>query len=518
MKYSKLVLLALLLSVVVMATAQNNDPVVVKINKEEIKLSEFKNTFAKNNNLQTTTKADLDNYIDLYVDFRLKYAEALALQLDTITRLQNELAGYREQAASQYLTDKEVDEKIINEACERMKYDIRACHILKQVNRDAAPADTLAAYNEIMKIRKRILNGEDFATVAKETSDDPSAPDKKSAGGELIQYGNHGDLGYFTVFDLVYSFESGAYSTPVGTLSMPIRSEFGYHLIYVKDKKPALGKCRVTQIMMPFSHNRNLTDSERDLDAKKAEKAIKEAYQDLLNGMNFDSVKVKYMGESANAELPLFGCNRFDGDFIQPIYSLKVGEYSQPVKTIYGWHIIKLLETHPVVIDNNTKASIKSKIMRDSRSNKSKEAFTERVKKENNFVEYVNPKTKKSPVEDFYTALDSNIFIGKFRAEMVSHLTKKMFSIGGKTYTQQDFANYLELHPFTNLKQDELVNIVNFAYKRYIETIATDLENSKLETKYPEFAALMEEYKEGILIYELNDQKVWRKAETDSVG
>jgi peptidyl-prolyl cis-trans isomerase SurA len=518
MKYSKLVLLALLLSVVVMATAQNNDPVVVKINKEEIKLSEFKNTFAKNNNLQTTTKADLDNYIDLYVDFRLKYAEALALQLDTITRLQNELAGYREQAASQYLTDKEVDEKIINEACERMKYDIRACHILKQVNRDAAPADTLAAYNEIMKIRKRILNGEDFATVAKETSDDPSAPDKKSAGGELIQYGNHGDLGYFTVFDLVYSFESGAYSTPVGTLSMPIRSEFGYHLIYVKDKKPALGKCRVTQIMMPFSHNRNLTDSERDLDAKKAEKAIKEAYQDLLNGMNFDSVKVKYMGEAANAELPLFGCNRFDGDFIQPIYSLKVGEYSQPVKTIYGWHIIKLLETHPVVIDNNTKASIKSKIMRDSRSNKSKEAFTERVKKENNFVEYVNPKTKKSPVEDFYTALDSNIFIGKFRAEMVSHLTKKMFSIGGKTYTQQDFANYLELHPFTNLKQDELVNIVNFAYKRYIETIATDLENSKLETKYPEFAALMEEYKEGILIYELNDQKVWRKAETDSVG
>ena len=518
MKYSKLVLLALLLSVVAAVTAQTNDPVVIKINKEEIKLSEFKNTFAKNNNLQTTTKADLDSYIDLYIDFRLKYAEALALQLDTITRLQKELAGYREQAASQYLTDKEVDEKIINEACERMKYDIRACHILKQVNRDAAPADTLAAYNEIMKIRKRILNGEDFATVAKETSDDPSAPDKKSAGGELIQYGNHGDLGYFTVFDLVYSFESGAYSTPVGTLSMPIRSEFGYHLIYVKDKKPALGKCRVTQIMMPFSHNRNLTESERDLDAKKAEKAIKEAYQDLLNGMNFDSVKVKYMGESANAELPLFGCNRFDGDFIQPIYSLKVGEYSQPVKTIYGWHIIKLLETHPVVIDNNTKASIKSKIMRDSRSNKSKEAFTERVKKENNFVEYVNPKTKKSTVEDFYTALDSNIFIGKFRAEMVSHLTKKMFSIGGKTYTQQDFANYLELHPFTNLKQDELVNIVNFAYKRYVETIATDLENSKLESKYPEFAALMEEYKEGILIYELNDQKVWRKAETDSVG
>ena len=141
-----------------------------------------------------------------------------------------------------------MDEKIINEACERMKYDIRACHILKQVNRDAAPADTLAAYNEIMKIRKRILNGEDFATVAKETSDDPSAPDKKSAGGELIQYGNHGDLGYFTVFDLVYSFESGAYSTPVGTLSMPIRSEFGYHLIYVKDKKPALGKCRLHKL------------------------------------------------------------------------------------------------------------------------------------------------------------------------------------------------------------------------------------------------------------------------------
>lgn len=500
------------------AQAKKTDPVVIALGKDSIRYSEFCSTYAKNNDLSKVSKSDIDNYIDLYVNFRLKYAQALDMKLDTIARLQNELAGYREQAAGQYLTDKEVDEKIINEALERMQWDVRVSHILKQVKPDAVPADTLAAYNAIMSLRNRILKGEDFATLAQEESDDPSAKDKRSAGGKIIQYGNHGDLGYFTAFDMIYSFECGAYNTPVGKLSMPVRSEFGYHLIYVQDKKPALGKRKATQILLPFNRNVNLNDAERAANAKEVEAKIREAYADLQNGMDFEAARTKYLGETVtNNELPLFGCNRFEGNFIEPLYGLKEGEYSQPVRTMYGWHIIKVTDVVPIEINKETRSIVKSRIMRDTRSNKSKEAFVERVKKENGFKEIL-PKKGTKPVEDFYTALDTNIFVGKFTADMVSQLHKDMFVLGGKTYTQRDFAKHLEKYPFTNMDTSELNPLVNYAYKRFIERTATALEDSKLESKYPEFANLMKEYKEGILIYELSEEKIWRKSENDSIG
>ncbi len=507
-----------IITITVSAQTQKADPVVIALGNDSIRYSEFCSTYAKNNDLSKVSKSDIDSYIDLYVNFRLKYAQALDMKLDTIVRLQNELAGYREQAAAQYLTDKEVDEKIINEALERMQWDVRVSHILKQVKPDASPADTLAAYNAIISLRNRILKGEDFATLAQEESDDPSAKDKRSAGGKIIQYGNHGDLGYFTAFDMIYSFECGAYNTPVGQLSMPIRSEFGYHLIYVHDKKPALGKRKATQILLPFNRNVNLNDAERAANAKEVEAKIREAYADLQNGMDFEAARTKYLGETVtNNELPLFGCNRFEGNFIAPLYNLKKGEYSQPVKTMYGWHIIKVTEVVPIEINKETRNMVKSRIMRDTRSNKSKEAFVERVKKENGFKEIL-PKKGLKPVEEFYTALDSNIFVGKFTADMVSQLNKDMFVLAGKTYTQHDFALHLEKYPFTNMDTSELKPLVNYAYQRFIGHAATELENSKLESKYPEFANLMKEYKEGILIYELSEEKIWRKSENDSIG
>lgn len=499
-------------------SAQNNNPTVMILGKDSISLSKFLNSYTKNNDIKTATKADLDSYIDLYVNFQLKYQEALMLRLDTIAQLQAELAGYREQAAVQYLTDKEVSDKILNEAIEHSKWDIRASHILKKVSLEALPADTLTAYKEIMNIRNRILKGEDFAKIAEKESDDPSAQDQYSAGGELIRYGNHGDLGYFTAFDMIYSFEKGAYETPVGSISMPIRSEFGYHLIYVVDKKPALGKIQASQIMLPFNRNINLSEAERQADINQTTNKINQIYTELKNGLSFEDALTKYMDGNNGAKLPTFTCNRFDGNFISALYGLKEGEYSKPVKTLYGWHIIKITKIIPIEFNEETIATIKSKVTRDSRSNKSKDSFIERVKKENNFKEIALKKNERKPIEDFYTALDNSIFQGNFRAEMTSNLNRIMFSMGGKNYTQQNFANYLERHPFTNLDTNLIIPLVNFAYKNFIAEEAIKLEDSQLEIKYPEFAQLMREYKEGVLLYELNEIKVWRKAEEDSVG
>ena len=516
-KIQKIIIGGLLVALTYVVSAQQNNPIVMILGQDSISLSDFKNTYTKNNDLSKATKADIDSYIDLYINFRLKYAEAKALHLDTLERLQRELNGYREQASAQYLTDKDVNEVIYNEVLERMQWDIRASHILKKVASDASPKDTLAAYKSIMQIRDRLLKGEDFATLAQELSDDPSAKDKRSASGELIQYGNHGDLGYFTVFDMIYSFETGAYNTPVGTLSMPIRTEFGYHLIFVQDKKPALGKCKAVQMMCAFNRNVNLTDNERQTNEYSQKLRVDSIYQDLLNGMDFETARIKYFGDNAREEIiPMFSCSRFEGDFVAGLYGLKAGEYSKPLKTRFGWHIVKLTETNPVNIDEDTKSLVKMKIMRDSRSNKSVESFIERVKNENGFKEFKT--NKNNPLADFYTVLDSSIFMGTFKAEMLSNMKKAMFVLGKNTYTQQDFAAFLEKHPFTDLDELDLVPLVNLAYKNFVDITVIQYEDDNLENKYPSFATLMEEYKEGILLYELSEQKVWKKAETDSLG
>jgi peptidyl-prolyl cis-trans isomerase SurA len=497
---------------------QTNDPIVMKLGKEEIKLSAFKNTFAKNNDLKKTTEKELRDYIGLYINFRLKYAEAESLHLDTIVALQEELASYRKQASEKYLTDKEVSEQIIEEALERMQWDIRASHILKNVMLDAPPADTLAAYQAIMKIRSRILKGESFAEVAAKESDDLSARDKKSAGGEIIKKGNGGDLGYFSVFDLIYSFETGAYQTPVGQVSAPVRTEFGYHLIFVQDKKPALGKIKATQILIPYNNNPNLTAAEKAKNAVEIEEKIKNIDSDIQKGTSLeDAVKNQKITEKPG-QLPLFGSNRFDGDFIKGLYGLKAGETSKPIHTSLGWHIVRIDEKEPVTIDEETRSYVRNRILQDNRSNKSKEAFVERVKKENNFRELTDKKIKTTPIEEFYDVVDSSILSGDWNLSQADHLNRNMFSFAGKNYTQQDFAKYLYRNQFQGMQDYDMKVLINHAYRQFIENTVIKYEDARLEEKYPEFASLMKEYKEGILLYELSERKVWKKAETDTVG
>jgi peptidyl-prolyl cis-trans isomerase SurA len=517
--FFKSILIGLMTIIMLQVSAQTEDPIVMKLGKENIKLSDFINTYRKNNDLKKATEQELRNYIDLYINFRLKYAEVEELHLDTIVALQEELASYRKQAAERYLTDKEVGDKLVEESLERIKWDIRASHILKRVLSDAVPKDTLEAYNAIMKIRNRILKGESFAEIAAKESDDPSAHDKKSAGGEIIQQGNRGDLGYFTVFDLIYAFETGAYTTAVKELSMPIRSEYGYHLIFVQDKKPALGKIKATQLLIPYNKNANLTPSEKAQDAANVEKKIKEAYADIQKGMTIEEVTSKYMGAKEKpTSLPLFGCNRFEGDFIKGLYGLKQDDISQPIKTTFGWHIVKIDELAPIVIDNETRSVVRNRILRDTRSNKSQEAFIERVKKENNFKELIDKKAKTTTIEDFYSIVDSSFLNGDWNLSQAEDLNRNMFSFAGKNYTQQDFAKFLYEHQFNGMKDIDIPTLVNYTYKNFITNTVIAYEDAGLETKYPEFADLMKEYKEGILLYELSEIKVWRKSETDSIG
>ncbi|MFL5763770.1 MAG: peptidylprolyl isomerase [Bacteroidia bacterium] len=477
-----------------------NDPVLMTIGNSKVTVSEFRNVYDKNRKDGPADPKALNDYVDLFINFKLKVKEAEEMGLDTAKAFKEELAGYRKQLAQPYLTDKDVNEKLLKETYDRMQEDIHAAHILVKVPEGALPKDTLEAFNKIMKIRARIMKGEDFMKVAAEkgVSDDPSARE------------NGGDLGFFTSLQMVYPFETAAYNTKVGEVSMPVRTRYGYHLIKVIERRKAQGEVLVSHIMVKTPPNMSKEDS------LNAFTKITEIYNKLKAGSKFEDLANEFSDDKSSAkkggELPWFGTGKMPAEFEKTAFALKEkGDYSQPMRTKYGWHIIKLNDKRGLAPFDDMKNELKAKVTKDSRSQAGRTSLIAKVKKEYNFKE--NPKL----VDDFAKVMDSTFFEGRWDVDKAAALNKPMFNFNDKIYTQKDFANFISSHQSKRPKTDVKV-VLNQLYKQFVEESAVAYEESRLDMKYPEFKALMQEYRDGILLFELTDQKVWSKAVKDTVG
>ena len=481
--------------------AQNKDAVLMTIGNSKVTVAEFENVYHKNNNKEVVNDTkSLNDYVDLFVNFKLKVKEAETLGLDTVKAFKEELAGYRKQLAQPYLTDKDVNEKLLQETYNRMQEDIHAMHILVKVNENALPKDTLIAYNKILEYRKRILKGEDFAKVARESAanGDPSAKD------------NGGDLGYFTSLQMVYPFENAAYNTKVGEVSMPVRTRYGYHILKVVDRRKAQGEVLVAHIMVKTTPNMTKEDS------VNAYTKVTEIYNKLKAGSKFDELAQQFSDDKSSAkkggELPWFGTAKMPAEFEKASFALvNKGDFCEPMRTKYGWHVIKLIDKRGLASFDDMKADLKAKVTKDSRSQAGRTSLIAKVKAENKFKEM--PKA----LDEFYKVVDTSIYEGKWDATKAAKLTKPMFSLGDKQYTQKDFTAYLNTHQSKRPKT-ETAMIVNQLYKQFVEETVVAYEESRLDQKYPEFKALMQEYRDGILLFELTDQKVWSKAVKDTAN
>jgi len=479
--------------------SQKKDPTVITVNDQEITKSEFLRAYLKNNDNPKYDKENLDEYLDLYIKFKLKVAEAEALKYDTLPSLVRELNGHKEQLAHPYLIDTAKTNALINEAYERMQSEIRASHILISVAPDATPNDTLKAYNKALALKKRIENGEDFEEVAA-NSDDPSAKTNK------------GDLGYFTAFQMVYPFETAAYTTPVGEISMPIRSSFGYHIIKVTDKRKARGTITTAHIMIVSKK----TDARSEIE--NAEKKINEIYEKLQQGEEFEKLARLYSDDSGSksrgGQLMPFGSGtnqRMVTEFEDAAFALKNdGDYSEPFSTDYGLHIVKRLDFSPLGTLKELEPQIKQKITQGDRSKISEKTFISRLKEENSFKDKSNKKLKW-----FYDNIYSTIYSRNWTAPTLKKDTW-LFKYNKQKYNASDFLNYLagKRHPNTIAVRKLIDNEYN---QWQAEKIITD-EKSQLENKYPQYKALLQEYHDGILLYEIMKDKVWDKAIKDSTG
>lgn len=496
-------LFVLAITLVLAQTAfSQTDPVIMTINDKEITKTEFLQIYLKNNNDPKYDKESLDEYVELFTKFKLKVAEAEELGYDTIPKLVKELNGYTKQLALPYLVDSLKTEDLVKEAYERTKNEVRAAHILIKVSPKASPADTLAAYNRILGIKKRIEDGDDFATVARETSQDPSATQ------------NSGDLGYFTAFQMVYQFEDQAFKTDKGKVSMPFRTRFGYHILQVSDKRKARGSIESAHIMVAARE----TDGPKAIE--DAQNKINEIYTLLQDGGNFEELVKKYSDDPSSVnkggKLPTFGTGtttRMVPAFEDAAFALKNdGEFSKPVQTNYGFHIVKRLKWMDVPPFEELEENLSARVAKDERSKQTQSSFVAKLK-----VDYKFKDKSKKRKKWFYENLDSTYFQGKFTADQVTK-DKPMFKLDKKKFTTKQFAKYLE-NNHRGLRANGSMNpIVDQQYKSWEKEAILNYEESKLAGKYPEFKALVTEYHDGILLYEVMSDLVWNKAMKDTVG
>jgi len=490
----------LIVSALLLSAACANAQSLIKIGNQQITSAEFLQMYNKKSSFQDTSKTkeeSMKEYLDLYTKFRLIVKEAESLGIDTTKKFKDELAGYRSQLAESYLTDKGVSEELVKEAYERMKYDVHASHILILSRPDDMPEDTLKAFKKALELMNRAKAGEDFAKLAKENSEDPSAKQ------------NGGDLGFFSALRMVYPFESAAYNTPVNEISKPVRTKFGYHVIKVHAKRPSVGEVKVAHIMVRLKENGTADDN------KNAEERINEVYAKLQSGSTWeDMVRLSedYQTAQKGGDLGYFGPNKFPKEFEEASFALKEkGEISKPTKTAYGWHIIKLVDKKGMDSFEKMQGELKKSIAKNDRSNLSKDVVFKRIMKKNGFKEF--PKNLKK----MYDITDSSLVMGAWKIPSNVELSKPLVQIGKVQYTQKDFADYIYTHEGVR-KNTTYKQLVNQLYDNFKHEKVFEFENKNLEQNYPAFQATMKEYRDGMLKFEITDAKVWSKASKDTTG
>jgi peptidyl-prolyl cis-trans isomerase SurA len=465
-----------------------SDETLITIGKTKVSKGEFERIYKKNNsNLYSETeKKTPEEYLDLFVDFKLKVIEAEDLKMDTSSVFINELAGYREELAAPYLTDVKYNEQMIRDLYERTTKEVNASHILLMVPKDASPEQDAAVLKRIEEIRDEIIAGKDFNEAAMEYSEDPSAKTNKGA------------LGYFTAFQMVVPFENAAFTTPAGEVSQPVKTSFGYHLLKVHDIRENQGEIRVAHIMKMFPQD---VTADIKIELKSQ---IDSIFNELKKGADFAELAKTTSDDKRSAvqggEMAWFSSGRMVPEFADAAFAIKnIGEYSKPIETPYGYHIIKKLETRPVASFDQQKPTLESRIKQDpERSITSKQVFIEKLKTEYNYSENPGAKEKlhQKYMEDTLAA----------DAEKI-----ELFTIDNKKYNSGQFTDYLKNTEDQNLPFATLFN-------NWVEHEITALENAKLESKYPDFRYLLQEYHDGILLFNISEEKIWNFAAKDTAG
>lgn len=479
----------------------DKDRVLFTVEDDPVSVEEFTYIYSKTNgNNADFSEASLQEYLDLYVKFKLKVQRAKEMRLDTIVELQQELAGYRRQLADSYLIDRAIGDQLVQQAYEHLKQDVDISHILVALKTNASPADTLAAFQKIKGALDRINKGAAFADVAQEISDDNYS---KTKGGRI---------GFTTALypNGLHRLEYAAYTVPKNKVAGPIRTNAGYHLLLVHERRPARGEIEVSHIMV----------REKEGNTAAAKTKIDSIYQALQAGAAFDQLAKTSSEDSRTAGnggyLGFFGISRYEKAFEDAAFALKADDtYTKPVKTSLGWHIIKRISRKEIQPFPAEKPRLEGKVRQDARFEAAKKALLERIRTENNFTENT------TLLNTFITSLTDTFTTFRWKAPTPAS-SQTLFSLDGDyKVTLGEYADYMAKATRDRVayaREGDKESVARRLYVSFIDDQLLKYEESQLEKRYPEFRSLMREYEEGILLFEATKLEVWDKAAQDTVG
>ncbi len=484
------------------ASAQSLNDVLISIDGKPVTYEEFKYIYEKNNGKEADySEKSIREYLKLYTNFKLKVASAKDQKIDTIETLREELDGYKKQLTNSYIAEKEIGASLMQEISERQKYDVKFKHLFVNMPSDLNDSMAMRAKLRIETIAKEIEKGKTFDAAVKEHSDDTSTKD------------TGGDLGYWSapMPDGFYDLEQALYALEVGKVSKPIKTRVGYHLVMLTDKRPAKGYIKVAHILVKKTQDGS------------GQMKINQLFERLKNGEDFDQLAASNSDDAESAknggQLPAFGINTYDPIFEEAAFAIKGdGELAKTIiETQSGYHIIKRIGLPAGTEAQNLKKQLENRTRKGERYDVALQQLLRDVRISGKYKE------NKGVIEKFTSTLNEDFFLYKWNQDMNSPLNNEMVaSLGDQKFNILDFSNFVRKNTRTRLKYDRdksnLTKAVDELFREYADDKAIQYEQKLLEMKYPEFKALMREYEEGILLFEVTKRSIWDKANQDTVG
>ena len=487
----------LLTAIVLHINAQSDaKEVLFTVENDPVYVSEFLRVYNKNLDLvQDESQKNIDEYLSLFTNYKLKLKEAKALKINEKPSYLRELNTYKKQLAKNFIYDNKVTDELVEEAYNRISYEIKANHILIKIPENANPQDTLVAFKRISKLRDRALS-EGFETVRKEVHNG------KSVFGE--------ELGYFSGFRMVYKFENAAFNTNVGEVSQPFRTRFGYHIVNVLDKRKSRGERTVAHIMIGIKQNDTLNEN--------SETRIQDIYKKLNQGEDFEALAKQFSEDKNSAakggKLAAFSSGQLSSpEFEDVAFNLnEIGDVSEPFKTKYGWHIVKLHAKKLTPPFEDMKSELEAKVKRDERSKLIDAALTTKLKAKYNISD------NQSALDYFASILNDDYFKRTWKLPADFKGNSPFVKIGNTQFTFKDFGTYLEKTQRGTNPKSTYKTIVSEKYDAFLNTRLIQYQENHLEEENEEFANIVNEYRDGLLLFDLMETTIWNTAKTDSLN
>jgi peptidyl-prolyl cis-trans isomerase SurA len=484
----------ILLCFVLIGNAQVEEEVLFTIDGQDYLVEGFIESYQKNSDLISSETETVDDHLKRYINFQLKLKSAYDQQLDTLPSFKKEFDRYYKQIADSYISNGEVTEAMVKETYDRTKTEVRASHILLNISK--YEEDTSAVYQKALMIKKRIENGEDFESLAKTYSEDPSAKN------------NGGDLNWFNTFKMVYEFEDAAYALEVGEVSEPVRTDYGYHIIKKTGERPSKGKLKTAHIMLLPG------DSLQDPEVR-----IQKIYNRLEAGEDFHELAKQYSQDPNSAS---------KGGYVSPFslgglnskvyenesYALESeGDYTKPFKTRFGWHIVKLIETIPLEPYDDVKEEYKRRLKSSSRS----KVLVSKIK--DDLEKLYTVEVEEEGKNYFLNLMDESFSKGKWRYQPDENLSSKtIITVEDVKINYNTFGEYLERQQRSLSKLPDPKIVLENAVEDLVYSELLSYHKTQLPEIDKEFGDRIEEYKNGILIFDYMTAKVWEPVSSDSLS